>query len=177
MALVALVAWLCTVSIGLYLLAIWLIEYDREFQSAAATRLPVLVIGTHGLLAFGGLAVWAIYLITDAEKLAWVAAATLGVVVTLGLIMAARWIGVRRAHGPSQAVAVLVGGRPGSGVSRGPGAAGAPLSSPGRHHPRRLCRGYDPPGAADRARYRRQLTASLAWGRYGTLSAGRARPA
>jgi hypothetical protein len=128
MALVALVAWLCTVSIGLYLLAIWLIEYDREFQSAAATRLPVLVIGTHGLLAFGGLAVWAMYLITDAEKLAWVAAATLGVVVTLGLIMAARWIGVRRAHGPSQAVAVLVGGRPSSGVSRVP-------APPERHFP------------------------------------------
>jgi hypothetical protein len=120
MALVALVAWLCTVSIGLYLLAIWLIEYDREFQSAAATRLPVLVIGTHALLAFGGLAVWAMYLITDTEKLAWVAAATLGVVVTLGLIMAARWIGVRRAHAPPQAVAVLVGGRPRSGISRVP---------------------------------------------------------
>jgi len=118
MALVALVAWLCTVSIGLYLLAIWLIEYDREFQSAAATRLPVPVIGTHALLAFGGLAVWALYLITDAQKLAWVAAATLGVVVTLGLMMAARWIGVRRAHDPPQAVAVLVGGRPGSDGSR-----------------------------------------------------------
>jgi hypothetical protein len=120
MALVALVAWLCTVSIGLYLLAIWLIEYDREFQSAAATRLPVAVIGTHVLLAFGGLAVWALYLITDAEKLAWAAAATLGVVVTLGLTMAARWIGVRRAHGPPQPVPALVGGRPGSGISRVP---------------------------------------------------------
>lgn len=118
MALVALVAWLCTVSIGLYLLAIWLIEYDREFQTAAATRLPVPVIGTHALLAFGGLAVWALYLITNAEKLAWVAAATLGVVVTLGLTMAARWIGVRRAHDPPQAVAVLVGGRPGSDGGR-----------------------------------------------------------
>jgi hypothetical protein len=73
MALVGLVAWLCTVSIGLYLLAIWLIEYDREFQSAAATRLPVPAIGTHALLAFGGLAMWALYLITDAEKLAWAA--------------------------------------------------------------------------------------------------------
>src|SRR5215469_3420626 len=81
MALVALIAWLCTVSIGLYLLAIWLIEYDREFQSAAATRLPVPVIGTHALLAFGGLAVWALYLITDVARLAWVAAAALGVVI------------------------------------------------------------------------------------------------
>jgi len=114
MALVALVAWLSTVSIGLYLLAIWLIEYDREFQSAAATRLPVPVIGIHALLAFGGLAVWALYLITDAARLAWVAAATLGVVAALGLTMAARWIGVRRAHEAPRAVAVPVGARLGS---------------------------------------------------------------
>src|SRR5258708_39286767 len=52
--------WLITASAGLYLLAIWLIEYDREFQSAAATRLPVPVISAHVLLAVGGLAVWAL---------------------------------------------------------------------------------------------------------------------
>jgi hypothetical protein len=128
MALVALVAWLCTVSIGLYLLAIWLIEYDREFQSAAATRLPVPVIGTHALLAFGGLAVWALYLITDALRLAWLAAATLGVVVTLGLTMAARWIGVRRAHEAPRAVAVPVGARFGTDSVR-------PPVPPERHFP------------------------------------------
>jgi hypothetical protein len=120
MSLVALIAWLCTISLGLYLLAIWLIEYDREFQSKAATRLPVPVIGTHALLAFGGLTVWALYLITDAERLAWVAAVTLGVVATLGLMMAARWIGVRRTREPPQPVAVLVGGRPGSDSTRAP---------------------------------------------------------
>jgi hypothetical protein len=118
MALVALIAWLCTASIGLYLLAIWLIEYDREFQSTAATRLPVPVIGTHALLALGGLAVWALYLITDVVRLAWVAAATLGVVATLGLTMAARWIGVVRTHEAPRRGAVPVGGRPGSYSTR-----------------------------------------------------------
>lgn len=130
MALVALVAWLCTVSVGLYLLAIWLIEYDREFQSAAATRLPVPVIGTHALLAFCGLAVWALYLVTDAIKLALVAAATLGVVALLGISMAVRWIGVYRTHEAPQAVAVPVGAR---------GAAGIPSAvvpvPPERHFP------------------------------------------
>jgi hypothetical protein len=120
MALVALVAWLCTVGIGLYLLAIWLIEYDREFQSTAATRLPVPVIGTHALLAFGGLAVWALYLITDAGRLAWVAVVILGAAATLGLTMAARWIGVLRAHEAPRPVAVPAGGRPGSYISRVP---------------------------------------------------------
>jgi hypothetical protein len=35
-----LIAWILTAGAGLYLLTVWLIEYDREFQSAAATRLP-----------------------------------------------------------------------------------------------------------------------------------------
>lgn len=137
MALVALIAWLCTVSIGLYLLAIWLIEYDREFQSAAATRLPVPVIGTHALLAFGGLAVWALYLITDRSGLAWVAALTLGVVALLGLTMAVRWIRVYRTHSapppaPLRAVPVPVGARARPGTETGTAAVPVP---PERHFP------------------------------------------
>jgi hypothetical protein len=137
MALVALIAWLCTVSMGLYLLAIWLIEYDHEFQSAAATRLPVPVIGTHALLAFGGLAVWALYLITDRSGLAWVAALTLGVVALLGLTMAVRWISVYRAHtapppAPLRAVPVPVGARARPGIGTGTTTVPVP---PERHFP------------------------------------------
>jgi hypothetical protein len=142
MALVALIAWLCTVSIGLYLLAIWLIEYDREFQSAAATRLPVPVIGTHALLAFGGLAVWALYLVTDRSGLAWVAALTLGVVALLGLTMAVRWIRVYRTHSPPppaplravpmRAVPVPVGARARPGTETGTATVPVP---PERHFP------------------------------------------
>jgi hypothetical protein len=109
MALAALVTWLITASAGLYLLAIWLIEYDREFQSAAATRLPVPVISAHVLLALGGLGVWALYLITDTFRLAWVAVAVLVVVALLGLTMAARWVGVYRTHSAPAAVTVPAG--------------------------------------------------------------------
>jgi hypothetical protein len=126
MALVALVTWLITASAGLYLLAIWLIEYDHEFQSAAATRLPVPVIGAHALLAIGGLAVWALYLITDTERLVWVTVVVLAVVALLGLTMAARWFGVYRAHSAPSAVAVLTGAR---GAS-----SGIPVP-PERHFP------------------------------------------
>ncbi len=98
MSLAALFTWIVTASAGLYLLTIWLIEYDREFQSAAATRLPVPVISAHALLAVAGLVVWAGYLITDTPRLAYGAALTLVVVAALGLTMAVRWIGVYRAH-------------------------------------------------------------------------------
>jgi hypothetical protein len=98
MSTAALFTWMATVLAGLVLLIIWLMEYDREFQSAAATRLPVPVISAHALLGIGGLMVWGFYVIADEEKLAWGTVADLGVVVLLGLIMAARWIGVYRAY-------------------------------------------------------------------------------
>ena len=109
MSLVALLTWIVTAGAGLYLLTIWLIEYDREFQSAAATRLPVPVISAHALLAVAGLVVWGVYLITDTPRLALAAAATLVVVAALGLTMAVRWFGVYRAHDS----AAVRGHRPG----------------------------------------------------------------
>jgi hypothetical protein len=98
MSVASLLAWTVTVLAGLVLLVIWLMEYDRDFQTAVATRLPVPLISTHALLGLGGLMVWGFYLVTDGERLAWVTVADLGVVVTLGLIMAARWIRVYRAY-------------------------------------------------------------------------------
>jgi hypothetical protein len=97
MTVVALITWFCAVALGLLLLVIWLIEYDRDFQRAAATRLPVPVVFTHALLAVTGLAIWAVYLVADEDRLAWTSVVILGVVILLGLIMAARWIPVRRA--------------------------------------------------------------------------------
>jgi hypothetical protein len=94
----ALIAWIITAGAGLYLLTVWLIEYDREFQSAAATRLPVPVISAHALLAISGLVIWGIYLLTDTDRLAWVATFILAPVALFGFIMAARWIGVYRTH-------------------------------------------------------------------------------
>ena len=96
MGAIALITWIITASAGLFLLAIWLIEYDREFQTAAATRLPVPVITSHVLLALGGLVLWAVYLVADNDRLAWVAGIMLLLVAMLGLVMAVRWIGVYR---------------------------------------------------------------------------------
>ena len=96
--------WMVTVLAGLILLVIWIIEYDPEFQSAAATRLPVPVISAHALLGLGGLELWISYLVLGKKPLAWATVAALGAVAVLGLIMAARWIGVYRAFadpGPS----------------------------------------------------------------------------
>ena len=143
MSLAALFSWMITAGGGLYLLTIWLIEYDHEFQSGAATRLPVPVISTHAVLAITGLSLWGYYLFSDSTRLAWVAVAVLAVVATLGLIMAARWIVVYRtyrtprvalaASGAHSAPASLFSAtqRPGAGRDPGPGTAGPPE----RHFP------------------------------------------
>ncbi|HXC80260.1 MAG TPA: hypothetical protein VNV62_00275 [Trebonia sp.] len=98
MSTVSLFAWMATVVAGLILLVIWLMEYDRDFQSIAATRLPVPVISSHALLGIGGLAVWGFYIVTDVDRLAEITLVDLSIVAILGLIMAARWIGVYRAY-------------------------------------------------------------------------------
>ena len=61
MSVVSLCTWMATILAGLLLLVIWIMEYDREFQSAAATRLPVPVISAHALLGLGGLVLWGAY--------------------------------------------------------------------------------------------------------------------
>jgi hypothetical protein len=96
MSVAALFTWMVTILAGLILVVIWIIEYDPEFQTAAATRLPVPVISAHALLGLGGLMLWIGYLLEDQQQLAWAAVAALGTVAVLGLIMAARWIGVYR---------------------------------------------------------------------------------
>jgi hypothetical protein len=99
MAVAALITWLLTAGIGLYLLAIWLIEYDRDFQASKATRLPIPVISTHALLAVGGMVVWVAYLLVDDEALAWAAVFVLVGVAALGMTMAVRWFQAGRAAG------------------------------------------------------------------------------
>ncbi len=88
----------------MFLLAIWLIEYDPDFQRAAATRLPVPVISSHAVLAVCGLIVWVTYLITGEDQFAYATLAILAGVVGLGVMMAFRWVKVyRTTRGPDPA--------------------------------------------------------------------------
>ncbi len=97
MTVVALITWTVTAFAGLYLLAVWLIEYDVSAPGGAVSRLPRTVISGHVLLASTGLGVWVSYLLVDRDMLAWIALATLVAVALLGLTMLGRWVQVRRA--------------------------------------------------------------------------------
>jgi hypothetical protein len=97
MSLIALFTWITTASLGLYLLSIWLIEYDKDFQADAETRLPPLVLVAHVALGGGGLIVWAYYLFFDNDDLAWIATGAVLLGASLGTFMAFRWFAVYQA--------------------------------------------------------------------------------
>jgi len=113
--------WIFTAGFGLFLLVIWVIEYDKDFQSVAATRLPPPVLAGHALAASGGLVLWIGYLIWGYHRLAWYSVIALVLAATLGLTMAIRWISVYRAKRASDRF-----------VAIGPSAPIAPGSYPSR---------------------------------------------
>ena len=100
------ITWFATVLLGLFMLAVWLIENDVTGQGVAPSRLPVPVIFAHLGLAATGLTVWSAFLIFNQKTLAWAAVGILGAIALLGATMFARWIpvyrGPARPQGPMQ---------------------------------------------------------------------------
>lgn len=98
MKVAALVTWLLTAVVGIYLLGTWITNGGlRNRDGSERSRFsPVLIFG-HGGLAATGLIVWISYLIAGANSLAWLAAAVLLPVATLGFTMFGLWI--RAGHG------------------------------------------------------------------------------
>src|SRR5262245_37830874 len=102
MSAVGLITGLVAAGLGLYLLSIWLIEYDRDYHAATETRLPIPVLASHVAAAVSGLALWVAYLILDSDRLAWYSLVVLLVAASLGLTMAFRWYWVYRAKRASE---------------------------------------------------------------------------
>jgi hypothetical protein len=98
MGVAALISWFVTAFVGLYLLAVWLIENDVTRRGAAASRLPGPVMGGHVLLALTGLVIWAAHLLSRSGTLGWTALGMLIVIAVLGVTMFTRWIPVHIEH-------------------------------------------------------------------------------
>jgi manganese efflux pump family protein len=96
---VVLITWFAAVLMGLFMLAVWLIENDVTDPVAAPSRLPVLVVSAHMVLAATGLGMWTAYLVLERMIFAWLAIGLLGGIAVLGATMFLRWIPVYRHHG------------------------------------------------------------------------------
>ena len=156
MGVAALISWFVTAFVGLYLLAVWLIENDVTQQGAARSRLPGPVILGHVLLALTGLVFWVIHLLFGAASWGWAAVGVLVGIATLGLTMFTRWIPVHAAYVAAESAQGQVG------RIRLPGRTGLPPDR--RHHPRRARRHDGHPGGAGHARGRVRLTAGATAG-------------
>jgi len=96
MGVAALISWFVTAFVGLYLVAVWLIENDVS-QGAVHSRLPGPVILGHVLLALTGLVTWVVHLLLGSASWGWAAVGILGGIAVLGLTMFTRWIPVHAA--------------------------------------------------------------------------------
>jgi hypothetical protein len=100
LAYAALITWFAAVLLGLFMLAVWLIENDVTDRVVAPSRLPVVIIFAHLSLAAAGLVMWVVYLVLERRLFAWTAIGILGGIAALGATMFLRWIPVYR--GPAR---------------------------------------------------------------------------
>lgn len=135
LSIISLITWIAAAGCGLYLVSVWLIEYDKEFQSAAKTRLPPAVLIAHVTCAAGGLICWAVWFVWWTNKLVWAAVVALLLAATLGTTMAIRWVGVYREYrairraAPAPHEVTLPGPRAGQRLSSLPGGAAAQVAT------------------------------------------------
>jgi len=111
-AFAALITWFAAILLGLFMLAVWLIENDVTDRVVAPSRLPVVIIFAHLSLAAAGLATWVVYLVLGRIMFAWTAVGILGGIAALGATMFLRWIPVYRGPARSAAPAQPPGGAP-----------------------------------------------------------------
>jgi len=120
---VVLITWFAAVLMGLFMLAVWLIENDVTDRGVAPSRLPVVVVFTHMGLAAAGLGLWVAFLVLERTMFAWVAIGILGGIAVLGATMFLRWIPVYRHTAP------LTGTRqPPAGMTAAPAEGNFPVA-------------------------------------------------
>ena len=114
MGLVAIVTWLITAMVGIYLLYLWLSGGGLRQQATKVTRFPTLLIFAHPVLAISALVCWVAYVLTSERALAWLSFGVLAASALLGFTMFTRWLGGgRHARGAEQRfpmIAVLLHG-------------------------------------------------------------------
>jgi hypothetical protein len=92
MALAALVTWVITAGLGLFMLSTWVTNGGTRTDGSSASHFRPPVVFGHFLLAAAGLIVWVIYVVTDSRILAWVAFVDLLVVAVIGDTLVIRWL-------------------------------------------------------------------------------------
>lgn len=110
MDVVALVSWGVTGLGGLTMLALWVRGGGLRLQRTGGTRFGTGLVLGHAGWAVTGLLLWAVYVVSGADAVGWVAWLLLPVVATLGLLLFLKWLGGRGADSdaPEQSFPVVI---------------------------------------------------------------------
>jgi hypothetical protein len=106
MGLAALVAWLLTASIGVYMLRTWVARGGLSRQRATGVGVPPGVVFGHASAALTGLAVWISYLISGWHPLAWLGVTLVCGAICLGICTVTLWTPYPVRTAPAAAVEV-----------------------------------------------------------------------
>jgi hypothetical protein len=128
MAIAALIAWVLTASIGVYMLRTWVTRGGLRRQRATGVGVPPAVVFGHASAALVGLAIWAGFVKTKWDPLAWLGVVMITGAIGLGVCTVTLWT-------PYPVVAPAEGGKGGPGgwvpPKGGPGGWVPPKGGPG----------------------------------------------
>ena len=91
MAVAALIAWVLTASIGVYMLRTWVTRGGLRRQRATGVGVPPAVVFGHASAALTGLVIWAGFVKTNWEPLAWLGVALITAAIALGVCTVTLW--------------------------------------------------------------------------------------
>ncbi len=133
-AIAALVAWVLTASIGVYMLRTWVARGGLRRQRATGVGVPPAVVFGHASAALVGLVAWASFVKTKWDPLAWLGVLVITAAIALGVCTVTLWT-------PYPVIVPPVVGGPGGwvppeGEAGGSGPAGSGVSPGGGVPPR-----------------------------------------
>ena len=125
MAIAALVAWVLTASIGVYMLRTWVAHGGLHRQRATGVGVPPAVVFGHASTALTGLAIWIAFVKADWDPLAWLGVVLITAGIALGVCTVTLWT-------PYPVVVPVQAGDEGGLGGGFPARSGGPGGSPPR---------------------------------------------
>jgi len=91
MAIAAMVAWVVTASIGVYMLRTWVTRGGLRRQRATGAGVPPAVVFGHASAALTGLLIWLGFVKTRSDLLAWLGVTVVAAAIALGVCTVTLW--------------------------------------------------------------------------------------
>ena len=118
MAIAAMIAWVLTASIGVYMLRTWVTRGGLRRQRATGVGVPPAVVFGHASAALTGLLIWLGFVDTGLDLLAWLGVTVVAGAITLGVCTVTLWtpypVAVPPAPAPAAAAKATGAAEPGT---------------------------------------------------------------